>query len=407
MTVDKMPYRRIVECVACGSNDLRKILDLKTQPLANDYRIEKSDRQKFPLQLNLCLTCTHSQLSVSINQELLFVDYQYVSGTSETLSNYFNSLRDRIIQTHGEIGKLLDIGSNDGTFLEKFQGTKWRTIGVDPAVNLVPDAISRGVKTIPAFFTEDLTEFLAKDFDAVVAMNVFAHTSEPARILMGVSKILSSTGKLYIQTSQADMFINHEFDTVYHEHISFFNVRSMKALLSRTGWNLVDVEIVNIHGNSYLWKIEKSSNGGDQFSPREEFEKENGLYDQRTYDSFAAKVNSIVKGVLDIVESSRKQGYLVASYGAAAKGNTFLNYAEINLDFIFDDTPYKIGKYAPAGNNRVSSPTLMSSIEEKILFVIPAWNFKEEILGKIRHLRPNGKDLALAYFPKLNLSPIQ
>ena len=399
--VKKVDYTPLVHCVACDSIELKLVLDLGRQQLANEYMIGKHQPETFPLALNLCVDCFHSQLSIAVNPERLFRDYSYVSGTSETLYQYFENLRDQIILENGETGKLLDIGSNDGTFLSTFNETGWSTLGVDPAVNLIPESTGRDVRTIPAFFTAELAELLSTDFDVVVAMNVFAHTANPLDVLMGVKKTLGKNGTAYIQTSQANMFENSEFDTIYHEHISFFSVRSMKALLSGAGLALVNVDFAPVHGKSYVWKIKHEDQAVSTELDREDVEVNLGMYSHNLYEKFSTDANNLAKKVAEKVDEYRRAGYLIASYGAAAKGNTFLNFANISLDFIFDDTPHKIGKWAPAGGCLVSNPTKIALLNNKTLFVIPAWNFKSEIQGRISKLLKRNDCKLLVYYPKL------
>ncbi len=378
------------------------ILDLESQPLANDYLPLGSKLEIFPLALNLCNNCFHSQLSVAVDPGRLFSNYSYVSSTSQSLLKYFENFRDKIFAEHGERGLILDIGSNDGTFLGTFADSEWFCLGIDPAVNLVQESHARGVTTLPTFFTENTAQLLSSNFDVIVAMNVFAHTANPLDVLMGIKNCLSENGVAYIQTSQANMFFDNEFDTVYHEHISFFNVNSMKYLLSRANLHLVDVSLVPIHGISYLWKISASEPSAISID-REREESAAGLYSRAKYDLFADAAKSQTQNVADEIIKFVAKGYKIASYGAAAKGNTFLNFGRNALDYIFDDTHQKIGKMAPAGGCVVSHPSEMSQIQDPVLFIIPAWNFKEEILRNIRLRRNNKLDNYLVYYPKFEI----
>lgn len=387
------------ECVSCGSRNLELILDLGHQPLANEYLERPNLHKNYPLKLNLCTNCYHTQLSVAVNPELLFKNYNYVSSTSATLSTYFENLRDQIIAEHGESKKLLEFGSNDGSFLKKFQNTSWNVVGIDPARNLASRAVESGIATLPFFYDGSAADLLSSSFDVAIGMNVFAHTHSPLNILTSLNKNVLEQGVVYIQTSQANMFANGEFDTVYHEHISFFNVNSMNKLLERSTWHLCDVKIVPVHGNSYLWKISRQKHACRGYHEREVYERNLGLYEPHWYSNFESKAKILANRVSERIESFRARDYLIASYGAAAKGNTFLNYAQIKLDFIFDDTPQKIGKYAPAGGTLVSDPKTMRELDSRILFLIPAWNFKEEIESKIRRIRGVRSDSALVYFP--------
>lgn len=395
-----MNYQTLDNCVACGGLNLSQIIDLGYQPLANDFLPLGTKLETFPLALNKCDDCFHGQISISVNPERMFREYNYVSGTSKTLYNYFEWLREEIFKNHGQEGLILDIGSNDGTFLSTFNGTSWTKIGVDPAINLIREALKLDVLTIPSFFTEKFSNLLSSNFNVIVAMNVFAHTAEPLDVLLGIKNCLNENGVAYIQTSQANMFQDGEFDTVYHEHISFFCVRSMTALLKRAGLSLIDVELVPVHGTSYLWKIGHAFRGTNSIA-REQDEVNMGLYQPGIYDEFRRLAEIRTQEVNFIVDEYRRNNYIIASYGAAAKGNTFINYAGISLDYIFDDTLLKIGNLSPAGACIVSSPTVMSDLIGPILIIIPAWNFKKEIIEKIKKLRNNLEDEYLVYYPTL------
>lgn len=392
-------YTELTKCVACDCQDLVETLDLGQQPLANDFLAPGSVLQEFPLKLVRCKACFHSQLSIAVNPARLFREYSYVSGTSDTLSSYFDGLTNDLISRFGKNKKILDIGSNDGSFLEKFVTSDWLALGVDPAVNLVKESVARGVTTIPAFYDEEIADLLATDFDVIVAMNVFAHTQNPLGILKGIQKNLAANGRAFIQTSQANMFKTGEFDTVYHEHISFFNVRSMKALLQRAGLYLANVSIVPIHGMSYLWEVSKIDNQDVMFE-RENEEVNIGVYNPDVYQSFANDAFKKAAEVQEIISEYRSKGYKVVSYGAAAKGNTFINFAKLEFDYILDDTPQKISKMSPAGGCVVSNPNILSQIQGPIFVVIPAWNFRSEIIAKIRLNRGVEEDYCLTYFPE-------
>jgi SAM-dependent methyltransferase len=398
-------YKILSSCVACGEPNLVTTLDLDSQPLANDFLAPGSVLDLYPLKLMRCKDCFHSQLSIAVDPARLFREYSYVSGTSETLGNYFEELTRNILNRFGTGKKILDIGSNDGSFLEKFAGSDWLTLGVDPAVNLIPESAARNVITVPTFFDERIASLLTNSFDVVVAMNVFAHTQNPLAILNGINQCLSESGRAFIQTSQANMFTTGQFDTVYHEHISFFSVRSMKALLERANMSLVSVSIVPIHGMSYLWEIQKNGKHSSNIS-REEEENSFGLYRELIYEEFSSLALAKAHEVKNLVAEYREKGFKIVSYGAAAKGNTFINFADITFDYILDDTPQKIGRMSPAGKCVVSDPSILSAIQGPLLVVIPAWNFGQEIISKVRTLRTNNEDAYLTYYPTTKIESL-
>jgi len=213
---------------------------------------------------------------------------------------------------------------------------------------------------------------------------------------------LKENGRIYIQTSQADMFLTGQFDTVYHEHISFFNVKSMKVLLERSGLYLANATIVPIHGGSYLWEITKSPISKLPID-REVYEEQMGFSTEALYKNFSITAEARALKVKNIVKEFREKNFRIVSYGAAAKGNTFINFSGIELDHIFDDTPQKIGRRSPAGGCVVSNSETLRQIESPVLIVCPAWNFREEIFRKVKTYRTNKNDQFLTYFPEIKL----
>jgi hypothetical protein len=176
----------------------------------------------------------------------------------------------------------------------------------------------------------------------------------------------------------------------------------MKALLERANLSLVDVSIVPIHGKSYLWEVQKGETNNSQL-PREAEEAKFGLYDHKLYADFATLAIKKSEEINTLIRKYRDKDFKIVSYGAAAKGNTFINFADITFDYILDDTPQKIGRMAPAGGCIVSHPSILESLTGPLLVVIPAWNFEQEIIMKIRSLRKNLDDVFLTYFPETRL----
>ena len=399
-------YEVLTNCVACDNSDLSQVLNLGKQALANEYLEKPKSRELFPLCIMVCRSCYHCQLSISVNPSRMFENYQYISSASDTMEQYFALLRNLILKRVGTSGKILDIGSNDGSFLAVFDSRLWDRLGVDPAVNLISESYSRGVLTIANSFNYEVANVIDKSFDVVTALNVFAHTSDPLSMLNAINLITHENSVIYIQTSQADMIPLGQFDTAYHEHISFFNVKSMKNLLSRANMYLSNVTIMPIHGNSYLWEVKKGNAKEIKILDRENWEVKKGIYQLETYDEFDKKSDRAVIDFQKKIEEFRLLGYKIVTYGAAAKGNTFLTYSNLLLDAIYDDTPHKQNRYSSLQNILVQDPQEMTSVQENLLIVIPAWNVKDEILSKIRNLRQERKDFYLVYFPELVVLPV-
>lgn len=392
-----LPYKYLNKCVCCGSIIAKTVLDLNDQALANSYLKTKSEVEyRYPLKLNFCVFCTHLQLTIAVDPDLLFKNYLYVSGTSKTLLNYFKGFVD-IVQEYNQTGKrVLDIACNDGSQLDSFKERGYETFGIDPAKNLY-EISSKNHKVLCNYFNEDTAKELDGKFDVIVAQNVFAHVSNPLKFLETCKTILAPGGTIFIQTSQADMVHNNEFDTIYHEHISFFSVRSFSRLLERAKLNLIDVKRVPVHGTSFLFVV--SNEGTD--NSLNLIKKEN-LLNLEVMHEYAAKAKKIATMADVKINVYRKLGYKIVGYGAAAKGNTFLNFANINLDYIVDDNPLKHRLFTPGRRIEIFHPDTIGKEVQKVLLIPLAWNFFDEIKEKVKNIKPDGVKY-LKYFPEVEV----
>lgn len=404
-----MDYQELKECLACGKRDLGTYLDLGAQPLANSFHKVEEVLAEYPLAVQLCRGCFHSQLTVAVDPELLFRRYLYVSGTTWTLTRYFSDFADKVERRFGR-GSLdvLEIASNDGTLLEEFKKRGHRVQGVDPAENLLPHSKRKGIPTLPEFWGAEAVKKLDRKFDVIVAMNVLAHISNPYEFLQACRLVLREGGVLYIQTSQAEIFRRFEFDTIYHEHHSFFTANSMGVLAERAGLRIVHAEKAPIHGTSYLFSMAYPGTASDDsFERLRRTETGWGFYDPAGYARFAAMVSETARKTRILIDEYRRKGYRVVGYGAAAKGNTFLNYAGLDLDFIIDDNPLKVGLYSPGRNIRVQPMSCLEGNRQDLLVLVLAWNFFEEIRRRLGTIRDNPSDVCFTYFPEVKLSPLQ
>lgn len=373
----------ISRCLVCESNSLIEVVNLGNQPLANSFTDSPKDQKSFPLVLMYCGVCTHLQLSHCVSREYIFKDYIYVSGTTETLKNDFKEFAQQITDKHG-VGRVLDVACNDGSQLDAFKQLGWETWGIDPAENLY--SISSRNHNIICDFLKPEHLSLGK-FDVVIAQNVLAHTDKPLNFMQIISNLSEN---IYIQTSQADMIFDGQFDTIYHEHISFFSQESMNVLAGRAGLNLREVSKRPIHGVSFLFHLEKN---------RSEFQtSEKVTYE--TVQTFKNKVENTLEFVRNNIESARQEGFQIVGYGAAAKGMTVLNAIGIKLDFVIDDSPLKQGKFTPGLAIPILPITELEKLE-KPLFLIPlAWNFAHEINSRVKKVY-SGELKMLQYFPEM------
>ena len=372
------------ECRCCGTKNLKTVLDLGNQPLANSYH-KGGKQEEYPLCLMLCEKCFHSQLSVVINPDEMFIDYVYISGTSKTLHDYFEWFADMVQYECGKTGSVLDIACNDGTQLNKFKNRGWLTHGIDPAKNLLHLSCANADKIVCDYLNVPALEELGSlKYDVIIAQNVFAHTHDIVHFLECCKTAMSEHTRLYIQTSQADMIENNQFDTIYHEHLSFFSTNSMRTVCERVGLKLISVKKTDIHGGSYVFTISLVDSEDSTVLEIIEKEKAAGRYSIDRYDDYRQNVERVIFNFREFVNLYSSRGYFLVGYGAAAKGNTFLNASKVKLHFIVDDNPLKQGLLTPGTNTMIVSSDFISKFAHNTVFIPLAWNFHNEIRTKIK-----------------------
>ena len=396
----------ITHCLACGSSDLSLALDLGNQPLANNFRTHQQDHeQEYPLAVNRCGECNHLQLTHVVDPSVIYTHYLYVSGTSATYRNYMDwyaeFAREQISYWPTSV---LDIGCNDGSQLSKFKELGFDTFGVDPAENLYATS-SREHNVICGFWNKETAFKLKRQFDIITSQNAFAHIPDPVSYLKLAKDYLKDEGRLFISTSQADMVLNGEFDTIYHEHISFYNAESMRRLAERAGLYLIDVVKTPIHGTSYIFILSRHRHNSRRMSNILTMEKEAGLQDPATYTNWSLGVRNTLTELSEKMNFYRGQGYKLIGYGAAAKGMTLLNAAKLDLDAVIDDNPLKQGTWCPGRNTPVVNIDHLDNFgnTDRIVFIPLAWNFFKEIRTKILAKRTSANDRFVRYFPKIEI----
>lgn len=397
-----MKYTELKHCIACNSDKLHSILDLGNQPLANSYKNTKEEAEDFfPLAINVCQDCYHTQLTHSVDPDLLFKHYLYVSGTTKTQLDYFDWFAKFTLEYSNKTsGKVLDIGCNDGSQLNCFKSLGCLTYGIDPAENLYPSS-SANHNVICDYLHEDAKQ-LGK-FDVVLCQNAFAHNTDQIGFMNIVKDMLRDDGYLFITTSQADMILNGEFDTIYHEHLSFYTIKSMDALCRRAGLHLVDAIKHPIHGNSFIFVISTTRSRKYHIENLINFEKSHGLHDLATYKHYSEVCIKNASALKEFINTVRDAGKTIVGFGAPAKGNTLMNYIQVTPDFIIDENPLKQGMYTPGVSVPIYGMDYLEQFNgtETLCFLPLAWNFFKEIKSKVEGVRPGHKDIFIKYFPSL------
>lgn len=388
-------------CLICGSSDLVDYLDLTDQPLANSYH--KGDTlKKYPLQMKLCRNCWHSQLSVSVDPTEMFEHYLYISDTSKTLTDYFEWTTDYILSKTQNSKNVLEIACNSGLLLEMFKKQGLKCVGVDPARNIRELSAARELDVYVDYWDTNFSNKVLEEhgkFDLVLAFHVLPHVQDPNDFIKSCVNVLSDTGSIFIQTSQCDMFLNNEFDVIYHEHSSYFTGRSIQKLARNHGLYVSSIVKTDIHSKSFLFSLSKVHNDEAELTALIAEETSAGIYTEEKYYNFARKAEETKQKLIKNLRKFRSEGYVLVGYGAAAKGNTLLNYIQIELDFIIDDNYLKWDYLTPGMNIPIRSIKLLEEPIEQICFIPLAWNFYKEIKERINRVRNTEKDVFIRYFP--------
>lgn len=389
------------------------LLDLDVQPPANLLLSDANEPyEAFPLGFAVCPSCSHGQLTHFVDPERLFKHYLYASGTSGTLKAYFDWFSDALAAVQPK-ARVLEIASNDGSLLASLDARGFDATGVDPAENLNAIARDAGRKVVTGFFPDARPE---GTFDIIVAMNVAAHTPNPSAFMRGVRNSLSEGGTAIIQTSQAMMIANGEFDTVYHEHYSFYTVASMARLAANAGLRLDATRLVSVHGVSLLFFLRRAEDANTEFpfadtapfavawpEPTPPFlRKDLAPADAlAAYTSFAEGARSAMKTAKELVAAHQSAGRRVALVGVAAKALTFIRAAGMSPDMYIDEAPLKVGLHVPGTSQEIMPLKSAAGLSADTTFLIGAWNFADELMRKIRALNEPVDPKFVMYFPKL------
>jgi len=379
-------------CRICKGKDLHKFLSLGDQPHCNRFLTKEElawEEPFYPLDLYFCQDCALVQLG-----------YPYVSGTTTTLPHHFQQLAGEIVSRFelapGSL--VVDIGSNDGTFLKGFQSLGLRTLGLDPAINIAKIANDSGIETIPEFFGNDIASRIVVEkgkAHLITAAGVFYHVPDLDDFVEGVKTLLIDDGVFVVQAIYLmDMLDKNSFDNIYHEHLCYYSLKPLTLLFKRFDMEVFDVERTGIHGGSIIVYVRK----GITASPKESvdallaLEEERGLYSLETYRQFASRVVRVKEKLVALLNQLRSEGKRIAAYGAPAKGNTMLNYCQIGpdtLEYAVEKNPLKHARYTPGTHIPVIAEEQARQSPPDYYLVLP-WNFLDEFLQKEERYRENG-----------------
>ena len=393
------------ECRVCGGG-FNHYLSLGLSPLANNLNDKKNAKNElYPLDLNFCKQCFNSQLSVVVPPEKMFNNYLYLSSTSKQFRDHFINFAKKIKKdlSLSSNSTVVDIGSNDGIFLDPIQNLGIKSIGVEPAKNVAKIANSKGLFTIPGYFDNKTVNKIKNDFgkvDVVTAFNVFAHGDGLKDILENTEDLLKKDGEFIFEIQYLLKTIKDlTFDNIYHEHVNYWCLLSILKFFEDSEMKVYKVEEVETHGGSLRVYTTKKRNKRLHKSVNEyiQLEKKNKLDKIETYYNFAKNVEEIKQKSLSNINKILSDGKSIIGYGAPAKATTVLNYFGISDDhfqFTIDDNTLKQNKFIPGTGVEIKGINDIDTSKYDYVIVL-AWNFYETIKQNTQKVFPNSKYIKL------------
>lgn len=406
-------------CRFCNTPLEHTFVDLGVSPLANSY-LKPAQLQEmepfYPLCVFVCHNCLLVQLPEWETPENIFGDYAYFSSFSESWLQHAQRYTDLMVDRFKFDGNscIVEIASNDGYLLQYFKEKGIPVLGIEPAQNVAKAARDKGIPTISKFFGVKTAQELAKEgkqADLLLGNNVLAHVPDLNDFVEGMRLALAPQGVITMEFPHLmQLMAENQFDTIYHEHFSYFSFSSVRNVFSAHGLTLFDVEELPTHGGSlriYARHTEDSSKTvTDHVKDLLEREEKAGFLTLPYYMTFAQKVLKTKLGIFDFLVQAKKEGKTIVGYGAPAKGNTLLNYCGIRTDFIdytVDRSPHKQGHYLPGSHIPIYPPDKVAETQPDYLLILP-WNLRDEIMNQMKHVRGWGCKF-VTFIPDVQIVP--
>ena len=374
------------ECRVCKNLYLKRVVSFGLMPLANNLenRVNKNTK-KYPLELNYCERCSNCQLSYVVNPKKLFSNYLYTSSTSKKFKEHFIDAAKKYIKklNLNKKSRIIDIGSNDGIALKPFLDLGYKNVlGVEPAANLVKLSNKNKIKTINSFFDEKVLTRIKYKVDLILASNVFAHSDDIDEMVNNVEKILKPNGTLIIEIQYLiNTLIDCTFDNIYHEHVNYWCLHSLKKYFENFNFTIVDAEKIKTHGGSlrvFVKKNKKKIKINNRVNDILKEEKNIGIFNFNIFENFKNQIEKIKNNTIKNIKTLKLKYNKIYGFGAPAKATTALNYFNIANYFngIIEDNNLKHNKYIPGTNLKIYSSKNIKKID---CLIVLAWNFFNEI----------------------------
>ena len=405
-----------MKCRLCESNNTKLIINLGNHIPSNFYlkHTKNINKKKIPLKLYICKDCWLVQIKDFIKGKKLFLeDYAYLSGVSKTWHNHCNNFKDYCVENLKlkKNDKIIEIASNDGTLLNYFKKDNFEVLGIEPTSSTAKIAKKKGIKTNVEFFGYEQSKILKKrygNFKLIVANNVLAHVDNINDFVKGISNLADNETIISVEFQYLINIIQKvQFDTIYHEHFSYYSLISFENLILKHNLKIFDVKKINTHGGSlrvFLCKKNIKKKISSNTYKIKKNEKKIGVNNLKFYDSFNKNVLKLKKSFQKFILNLKRKNNLIYAYGAAAKGNTFLSYMNINdktINYVLDKNEYKINKLSPGGLIKIKNPHILYTNKPDYILIL-AWNIKNEIIKDLKK-NYNFKKKFIISIPKLKI----
>lgn len=413
-----MGYLQLTKCRLCDGDFSSKILSLKSSPPANELYSDISAAkacQRFPLDLVICQECGHVQLAHIVSPDRLFSNYVYKSGTSAFFRQHFYDLAKQIADQVPNGSTVFEIGSNDGTLIECLNENGLLAIGLEPSELLVNESVTRGLNVYKGFLDNKFSSDFVKNHGkakVVVANNVFAHIHNMQQAIIDIGLILDDSGLFIFEVAHLLALVkNGYFDTIYHEHMSYHSVFTLKQFLEKNGFEILKVEKISAHGGSIRVTSQKFHQGAQVINHVEDVINEEiraGITSEQVLELIGGKIDSARIAARKLIKSFDGREFIFG-YGAPAKVVTFLSemgFESLNIQLIADDNPDKQGKFLPGSGFSIESldsvRSRISSTTADVVCLIFPWNLGQELIEKLSQFMPQGSK-AISFFPTISI----
>lgn len=414
-------YKYFPSCRFCASNNVEPVINLGYVPLAGGFFKKETAQENFekeklyPLILHFCKDCYLLQVNCSISPDILFKNYFYFSSSIKTLVKHFETNVLELTTRMPDAKKrfIVEIGSNDGSFIESLLKNGYKALGVDPAENITKPLIQKGLPVINDYFSEKLAKKIVKKYgkaDAIYSFHALAHIENMHDVAKGIKALLKQDGFLAFEVHYlGDLIQAIQYDMIYHEHQFYYSLLALQHFLAVYEMEIYDVKAVPVRAGSMMYFVQNKKYGKRKISQNVKLlstkEKKQGLHKIQTYLAFSDRIQSTKRKLLQLLQAIKSKNQTIAGYGASGRGTIIMNYCNLTkdlLDFVIDDAPAKHGAYTPGTHHKIVPNTILYKKNKPDYTILFAWPFFEEVKKKNNEYLRNGGRFILP-LPKIQI----